>query len=446
MKIDCGFAEDVIKTALKKGADQAEIFIKSTRNLSVEVKGQSLDSLNSSDGFGYALRVFKKGRLGFSYSTDKDDRDSVVKNAVESAEFPDVEIFHDLPDASDMAEVSIFDPSLIDMLEDAAIRKVMLMERTAHEEDQRIKKVRKASGSFTSSETLIVNSKGLKAGYPSSSCTAQIMAVAETGGESQMGWDFEGSRFISDVSFEEVGKNAARNALRLLGSRKIQGQRAPVILDSSVTVDFLGIFASSLSAEAVLKGKSLLAGKTGRKVISDKINIIDSGLISGRLGSSPVDDEGVPVQEKTLIREGRLQTYIHNTYTAKKTGTTSTGNAVRGGTFSLPVVGISNLFIGNVPGARRETKEGLFRLAGSGLYVVDAMGVHTANPISGDFSVGVTGLWLEGGEVVYPVKEAVISGNVLDFFSRVEAFGDDLRFYGNIGAPSLIISDIDISA
>jgi PmbA protein len=196
----------------------------------------------------------------------------------------------------------------------------------------------------------------------------------------------------------------------------------------------------------VQKGKSLLADRLGKKVISAKINLIDSGLLTGKLGSSPVDDEGVPSQEKTVIRDGVLRSYLHNTYTARKAGVPSTGNAARGGFSALPSVGVSNLFLEPVSGTSIIPKERLFAETGRGLYVTDAMGVHTANPISGDFSVGVTGLWIENGVVAFPVKEAVLSGNVLDLFEKIEAVCDDLRFYGNMGAPSIIIPGVDISA
>ncbi len=445
MRTDTAFGEEVLSGALQRGADQAEVFMRSSRSLSVEVKNQEVDSIKSSLSFGYSLRVIKGGRLGFSYSTNRDDKDSVIARAVEASAYADKDPYLDLPGPAGAAPVEIFDEAVRKLPEEDAIARVMLLEKSVYEGDKRIKKIRKASGSFTVSATAILNSKSVRADIASTSCSAQITAVAEDDGESQMGWDFDSSRFLGDISFEQVGRNAALRASRLLGARKIEGRRADVILDNSVTVDFLGIFASSLSSEAVQKGKSLLAGKIGRKVISEKINLVDSGLLRGRLGSSPVDGEGVPVKEKTAISKGVLRTYLYNTYTAAKDGTVSTGNAVRGGFSSLLGVGITNLFIEAASKDDIFPLEKLFRNAESGLYVVDVMGMHTANPISGEFSVGVTGIWIEKGEMAYPVKEAAISGNILDFFGRVRAIGDDMRFYGNIGGPSLLISDVDIS-
>lgn len=446
MKIDLDFAEDIISKALKRGAEQAEVFIRSSKTLSVEIKKQTVDSFTSSSGFGYSLRIIKKGRTGFSYSTDKNDREFVVENAIGAANYSDEDIYVDLPEVSFMADVEVFDPVLDGIKEDDAVARVMLLERSAYEEDKRIKKVRNATGTFTSSGTAVINSRSVKAGYSSTSCSAQIVAIAGQGDESRMGVDFDGGRFLGDVSFEETGRNAARRATCLLGARKIRSSKADIILDNLVTVDFLGIFASSLSSEAVQKGRSLLKDRLNKRVISSKINILDTGLLPGKMGSRPVDDEGVAVKEKTLISEGVLWAYLYNTYTAKKGAAVSTGNAVRGGFSSLPSVGITNLLLEAARGSDIVPKNTMFSLIKRGLYIVNAMGVHNANPISGEFSIGVTGLWIENGEVKFPVKEAVISGTILEFFDSVEAIGDDFRFYGNIGAPSLIISDIDISA
>jgi PmbA protein len=454
MKSDVGFGEEVIAEAVTHGADQAEIFIRSSRNLSVEIRGQSIDFLKSSLSFGYSLRIIRNRRLGFAYSNAREEKEWVIRNALEASEYTEEDGSLDLPDAADCPNVEAVDPeigSIVTALpgphkEEDAIEKVMLLERSVYGEDRRIKKVRKASGSFTFSETGIFNSKSVKKEYASTSCSAQVTAVAEEGSESRMGWDFAGSRFLREISFESVGRSAARNAVRLLGSRKIQGCKAHVILDNAVAVDFTGIFASLVSSEAVQKGKSLLAGKRGKKVVSAKINMTDSGLLPRKLGSSPVDDEGVPARETAVIREGELVSYLYNTCTARKDGTSSTGNAVRRGYAALPSVGVTNFFIhpGSLQGSLPKDKT--FSMIDKGLFVLDAMGVHTANPISGEFSIGVSGIWIERGEPRHPVKEAVISGNILEFFEKVEAVGDDLRFYGNIGAPRLIIADVDISA
>jgi PmbA protein len=215
------------------------------------------------------------------------------------------------------------------------------------------------------------------------------------------------------------------------------------VLSPYVAVDFLEILSSSLSAEAVQKQRSFLIGKTGEQITSPLINIVDDGTKPWGTGTRPVDDEGVTSMNKTLISKGVLNGYLHNSYTAKKDGTVSTGNAVRGITKGLPGVGVTNFYL---KAADNKNSNGLIESIPRGIVILSAMGVHTANPISGDFSVGISGMWVENGKPLYPVKEAVISGNVLDLFRKVEAVGNDLKFYGSTGSPSLLIGDMDISA
>lgn len=446
MNPDPGLAEDILGRALKKGADQAEVFCRSYRNIAVEIKDQAVESLSASFSSGYSVRLIRNNCLGFSFSTDISESDQVIARALDACRSVDEDRFHYLPSPSSPNTIDIFDNAIHELKEDDAISGAMQIERAAYDADTRIKRVRKPATSFTVAETIIANSLGVKAHYQSTSCSAQVTAIAESGKESQTGWDYMGSRFLKDISFEDIGRTAAKSALRLLGSRKMQGGKTTVILDRTVANDFLGVFAPSLSSDAVQKGKSLLANRLNTLVISPKISIIDSGLLPGRLGSRPLDDEGVATQSKALIREGMLLSYLFNTYTAKKGNAVSTGNAVRGGHASLPSVGITNLYLEPASPADCVSEQDLFRTVDKGLYVVNAMGIHMVNPISGDFSIGVTGLWIEQGAVAFPVKEAVISGNLMDFFGKVSAVGDDMKFYGSLGSPSLIIPDIDVSA
>lgn len=446
MRIDTNFAGDMMEKALRMGAEQAEVYVRTSRHLSIVVKNRAVDAFNSSLTSGYALRVIKNGRLGFSYANDLNDRDNVIEHALASSRHTDKDDSLDLPEAADNADVEIFDPALDEIREQDAIEKTLLLEKSARDRDRRIQKTRTACGTFTSSKTAIINSKNMRKTYGATSCAAQIMAIAEENGDSQVGWGYEGGRFLEDVSFERVGIIAADRAVDLLGARRMKGSRSAVLLDSSVSAAFLGLFAASLSAEAVQKGKSLLGSKMNQQVLSLKLHMVDTGLLPRRLGSRPIDDEGVPEKETYVVHEGILQTYLYNTYAARKQATQSTGNAVRSGFAALPSIGISNLFIEAHSPNDIIPKPRMPEALHDGLYVFDAMGVHTANPVSGEFSIGVTGVWIEKGEITYPVKEAVISGNVLDLFNSIEAVSDDLHFYGSVGAQSLIISNVAISA
>lgn len=439
------FATELLERALKGGTDEAEVYVRTSRNLTIEVKEQKVDTLEVSRTTGYSVRVIKDRRLGFSYSTDPDEIRRVAERAIEASQFSEPDEHNGFPFPAEPSAVKVLDNDLVTLAESDALDLVMSLERTATQEDSRIKKIRKAAGSFSVNETSIFSSHGVALRYSSTGCSAQITAIAEEGTESQMSWDYEGSRFLGEVSFERVGRNAARKAVLLLGAEKTTPVRGSIILDSSTAFEFLHVLSSALSAESVQKRKSMLAGKVGESLLSPTVNIVDDGVLDGMLGSRPVDDEGCPAMSKTLIEKGVLKGFLHNTYTARKDGVHSTGNAVRGGFTGLPSVGPTNFFIQPVSGEYATTLSGLMAYVDRGLYVIETMGMHTANPISGEFSIGVSGLWIEKGKVSHPVKEAVISGNILDLFRNIPMVGDDLRFYGSIGAPSLLIEGIDIS-
>lgn len=440
MKTDNELPERLIRLAIQMAASHAEVYKKTTQRLQVEVKGGGLEAVEHSRTSGYGLRVIKESRLGFSYSTDPDNFEEVCRTAIESSKWTEKDNLLDIPPPENALMPEIYDPEIASIKEETAIEKALLIEASALN-DRRIKRLRKAAASFSLSETLLYNSKGIASSYQSTSCTAHVMAVAEENDDSQMGWDFQAGRFLSDVSFEEVGSIARDKALRLLHARKIGATKSPVIIDSAVAADFLGIFASLLSSDAVQKGKSLLKGRLGKKVINEAISIIDDGTMPRKLGSRPIDDEGVPASRKFLIKEGVLLNFMYNTYTARKDNVVSTGNALRGGFSALPSISPTNLYIDS-----KKTIPDLFGSLNEGLYIVEAMGMHTANPISGDFSIGVSGIWIKRGMPEFPVKEAMISGNILEFFKSIMGSGNDLRFYGNIGSPSLLIDAVDISA
>jgi PmbA protein len=445
MKIDKSLAEEIIESALKKGADEAEIFAVNGKILSVEVKKGETDSLERAVDHGYCVRIVKDNREGFSYSTNPSGYDICVDNAIESSRWSEENRFLGFPSEDAHSGVEVFDPSIDSMREDIVKEMALKVEEAAIKTDTRITKTRKTSVSISSGETLIVNSRGISKSFRSTSTSSHTMVVAENGKDSQTGWDYQGSRFFDEMLFEEIGISAANRALRLLGAEKGRSAKAFVMLDNSIAAEFLSVFASALSAESVQKGKSLLAGKLGKSIVSDKIDIVDNALIDKLVGSRPFDAEGVPARNKTPVEKGVLRGYLYSTYTAKKDDTVSTGNAVRNGFKSIPSVGIMNMFIRPSDDKGVQPVDSVISSVDDGLLVTEAMGIHTANPISGDFSVGVTGIWIKGGTLSHPVKEAVISGNILELFKNVVMCADDLKFYGKIGSPSLLIQNVDIS-
>ncbi len=443
--MDLNFAGEIIKKALKKGADSAEVFISTDKGTSVEVKDGEIEALEASHEVGFALRVLKNGRTGFSFATSASAAEKAVNDAVEAARWTAEDKNHIIPQMLKPSEVSVFDRAIETISEEDLIKSAIQLEASALSYDKRIKRVRKAEVSCSSGETIIFNSNGIASSYMSSDITAQVSAFAEDeSGDAQIGSGYVSLRRLADLDLKSVGVSASERALELLGSRTISATKLPVILPPFISVEFLEVLSASFSADAVQKQRSFFADKMGKDVASPFVEIIDDGTMQWGSGSSPVDDEGVPTSEKALISGGRLNGFLHNSYTARKAGTVSTGNAVRHGAKGLPGVGVTNIYI--KPDEGGKGRDGLISSMAKGALITSVMGVHMANPVSGDFSIGISGIMIEGGKRQYPFKEAVISGNILDLFKKVEEVGSDLEFYGSAGSPSLFIGAMDISA
>ena len=442
--MDKHLAETILSLSKDLKADAAEVFIRSSASTSIEVKEQKVDAFERARDIGAGLRVLIGGRMGFAFTTDLSEAalTTLARSAITNAQNVEPDPFHSIPEkpAANYQSITLYDPELVALTEKEKIDRVMAMEREAFDVDKRIKRIRKASASFSEADTLIMNSHGAEVSYRGTAASSSIEVVAEDKGESQAGSDFDVKRFYRKLKIEEVGRRAANKALDLLGARHLDSVKAPVILDVEVAVDFLSIMASGFSAESVQKKRSLFINKLGHEVAASLITVYDDGLLAEGLGSAPSDDETVPMKKKTIIDRGSLDMFLYNTYTANKDKTVSTGNGMRGGFKGMPGVGITNLYI--EPGSH--SLEELINLTDSGLYVTEVMGAHTANHISGDFSVGATGFWIEKGRKAYPVREITIAGNILDLMKNVDAVGSDLRFFGRIGSPSLRVKELSI--
>ena len=397
---------EILTKVLKRNCDKAEVYIKSTKGVTVEAKSGKVEALEASRGFNIALRVIRNRKMGFSFTTSKDNMDSLIDEALQGADWNSTDEYVDIPESAPSGEVQIFDPAIDDIKDDEIISDALLLEEKALSFDRRIEKVRKAEADAGVATTLILNSNGVNASYKSSYYSAMVTTLAkDDDGDNQMGWEHEISRRKKDIDLEAIGQGASKRALELLGSRKIDAVKVPVLLSPSVAISFLGILSASLSAESVQKKRSFLAGKLDKAIISDLIDIVDDGTIPWKVGTRPVDDEGVACRNKTLISGGILKGYIYNHYAAVRDGVQSTGNASRANPRSMPGIGVANFYINS---AGKSSEDDLIKSLPKGIRILAAMGVHSANPVSGDFSVGISGQWIENGEILYPIKEAVM--------------------------------------
>jgi PmbA protein len=333
--------------------------------------------------------------------------------------------------------------------EKTKIEKAKCLEASTQSVDsERIKKVRKASYQEVLSRTTLINSNGLQFSYDHTLASVNVTAVAEESGESEVGWDFDVSHFFNDLDVEKVGRSAGRKALESLGGKRIPSGVYPVILRNNVASEFLSLLAPSFLADQVLKGKSPLRGKQGEKYFSPLLTIVDDGLYLKGISTRPIDGEGMLSQRASLVTRGEVNSYLYDRYWANRGNLSpsgsrvgSTGNSRRHGIKSPPGVGISNFYIETGDHPFSKLMENLFR----GVVVEEVMGLHTVDPISGDFSLGCSGDWIDRGEKVHPVKSIAIAGNLFELFRKVIAVGEDLRFFGGVGSPSLLVKDFLIS-
>jgi PmbA protein len=437
---------DTVERLLKgQQLDNYEILVSESRDLCIEAKGGKLDAFKCSEPFGVAVRVQCGEGLGFSFSTTLDPAAlaRMVDGALVAARMQTPDPCHrlPLPYAFYPELPGLFDEALPGIPEEQKIARALELERLVLSRDPRIKRVRKCSYGESVYRVLIRNSHGLSAGYRGSYVSCSASAVAEAEGDAQLGWDFGFSNSYSGIDLELIADGASRKATSLLGARTIPTMRCQAVLDNHVAGDLLEVLAPSFLAESVQKGKSLFGGKQGERVFSELVTLRDNGLLPGGMGSAPCDGEGVPQQDTLLVSGGVLQGFLYDSYWGERMGTASTGNAVRGGVKSPPRMGAHNLLI--EPGD--EPLEALVSGVGKGVLITSVMGMHTANPISGDFSVGAAGFYLEGGEVRHPVKGIAIAGNLLELFRGVDMVADDLRFFGSVGSPALRIGELDVS-
>ena len=436
----------ILKKILARKVDEAEVFLSSTKTLKADVLNQKTESLDEINDIGCGVRIIKDKKLGFAYTSDFDETslEETVDQAIENAKSSEADGFNALPSstvAQEESSAGYYDAEIARTPIDKKIQLALQIEEAAYKTDQRVKKTEKVSYSDSESEVWIVNSNGIDLNYKTNACGgyAQVIAVQNKEMEAGLGIDFV--KKLDDFEPKKIGKEAAERATQLLGAKSIPSQKIAMVLDPSVGTQLLGVLSSALSADAVQKGKSLFADKIGKAVGSKVLSIIDNGRLPNGLATVPFDGEGVPTQETKLIESGKLNTYLFNTYTANKGKTNSTGNALRLSFKALPAIGPTNLYLE----AGSQSPDAIIKSISQGFYVTRVMGIHTANPISGDFSIGAIGIMIENGEKSYPVRGITIAGNLIEMLKGVEAIASDLRFIMNLGSPTLLISGITLS-
>lgn len=437
-------ARDAVeKTSAVSGVTMAEAYVKRGTEIEIDVHDGQVETIKRAEEQGIGLRVFCGDRMGFAYTTELGEAgvSDAIRRAVANATQTARDEYLRLPDPCAYPEADLLDPELNNRTVEEKTETARRMEQAARGYDPRVGVIESSTYQDGVAEIAIANSRGLAAAYRSGACGLYVALTAGSGGESQTGYALDFRLKYAALDPEKTGREAAERAVRMLGARQQASQETTLILEPYVVVSLLGVLAPALTGEAVQKGRSLFAGRVNDRVASELVTIVDDGTLPDGIRSGPFDGEGVRTQRTVLIQDGVLNGFLHNTYTASKDGVASTGNGVRGSFKGSPEVGTTNFFL--APG---KVEPGLLvDDLPSGLLVTEVMGMHTANPISGDFSVGASGLWIENGRISHPVRGMAIAGNITDLLNKIDAVGSDLQFFGGTGAPTVRVRKMMVS-
>jgi len=442
-----GSARRAVEAALAAGATDAEAWAEESTSRRIRVYDAAVESLSDAGGRGLGVRAFVGSRAGYAYGTDLSEPGlaEVARRARESAEVADEDEHAGLQDEHGSSEVEgLASPALAGWSTGRKVELALAIERAARAR-RGVTQVENVVYSDGEGCVAIANSRGLAASYASTQAWAYASAFAGEGADLMTGLGVGLGRDPDALDPDTIGAEAAERALALVGARRPESRRCPVLLDAFVAASFVGFIGAMLSADAVQRGRSLFAGREGDEVGAPTLAIADDGTAAGGLASAPFDGEGSPTRRTPLVEEGRLLGYLYDVRTARRAGRATTGNAARGSYRSPPSVGSTNLVL--EPGG--EDLAGLVREVGEGIYVTDVAGLHSGvNPVSGTFSVGASGRLIEDGELASPVREMTVASDLLSMLAAVRAVGSQSRwvpFGGSVRAAPLLIEEMAVS-
>ena len=425
--------------------EQVEAYIARSRTTNVRAYEGAVESLSSAEPVGAGVRVIVGDRQGFAWAGTLDE--GVLKETLEEARdnagFGEPDEFFALaqPDGVAPPDLDLVRPELVDTPASAKVDMAIEIERAARARDRRVTGVRVASFTDSYSETAIATTTGITVTMASGVCYVAVNPLVEQDGDTQTGYGMSAGRAPSELDFDACVADGVDRATRLLGATKPGSRRLTVVLDPEVTAEFLSIIGGTLSGEAVLKGRSLFANREGEAVAAAVVSLASDPTDAGAFGAGTHDGEGLARRTVPLIEAGSLQGFLYDTYSGRRSGRASTGSASR--SYSTPpVVGAAAVRL--TPG----TADQAALIAGvtDGVYVQDVSGLHSGvNPVSGDFSVGATGLVIRDGALAEPFREATIASTLQRMLLDVTAVGSDHRWLpGGPAGVTLVIRDVSL--
>lgn len=440
-------AQRVVEHARKHGADEAEVLVRAGGELTAKVRLGEPELVQEAGSRALGLRVFKDARQAVTYTSDMRDAalDAFAAETVKLAELSEPDELNRLPEAellaTEIPELDLYDPRSEEMDAAEALRRARAGEAAALAHDKRVTNSEGATWSRVLGAAAFANSSGFAGGYRGSYSSLYVEPICDDAdGKKRNGYWWTAGRFLDTlIDPELVGVEAARRTVATLGSRKVETCEVPIVFDPEAGRAIVGMLFGVANGAAFFRKSSYLVGREGTKVASDLVTIEDDPLIKRGPGSRPYDGEGLATRKNVLVAEGVLETVLCDVYSARKLGRQSTGSAGRG-VGGSPSPTTSNLIM--KPGSVSPAE--LIAKTERGLYVTSMMGFGF-NPVTGDFSRGAAGFWIENGELGFPVSEITISANFDDVLKRIDVVANDLELRSSTACPTFRVSHMTIA-
>lgn len=442
-------ADDIVKRAQKQGASVAECVVQEGAHLSAKVRLKEPELVEEAASRSVGLRVMLGQKVAVTYTSDLSSAglSRLLEDALELAQLSQPDPFAGPPDPallskrSEHSDLDLFDPA-VDLVDAAeAVRRAKVAEAAALAYDPRVTNTEGATFTRVSGGSALVTSGGFAGATRGTSASVVVNPVVDDeGGKKRSGYYWSARRYLSDLEGEEaVGREAARRTLQKLGARKVESQEVPVIFDPDAARSILGLVASCVNGGAIWRKSSYLVDRIESEVASPLVTIVDDPSLRRGPGSRAFDGEGLLARRNVIVDKGRLLSYQLDSYAGRKLGRPSTANAARG---SSGGVGISSSNFHILPGT--QSPEEILRSTKKGLLVTSMMGFGF-NAVTGDFSRGASGFWIENGEIAFPVSEVTISLNLDQLLKRIDAVGSDLDLKTSIASPTLRVSAMTLA-
>ncbi|MCL6095336.1 MAG: TldD/PmbA family protein [Actinobacteria bacterium] len=437
-----------------KDGEEVEAYASKSEETEIRVHNGEIESYTVATDAGVGIRVVKGHRQGFAYAGSLEEKAiaSALAEARDNADFASEDPAVGLadPDGVLPVELNLWDSALESYPRNEKISMALSTEERLRNGDKRIREVPSVDYADLSTSSAIASTRGITASTSRTRCYLSAVALAGEESDTQTGFGISTASSPVGLDQDKVIEDALSRAIRMLGAKKPRSARTTVVFDPRVTQAFLSVLSSALSGDSVAKGRSFLAHRVGEQVGSNLLTLVEDPTDERAYGSSPYDAEGLASRRHVLIMEGVLLGFLHDSTSARRMGTTSTASAVRGGFATPPGVGCRALRLepgGGASAERALDPTELLIKVGDGIYVQSVTGMHSGvNPISGDFSVGIEGLSIRGGELGDPVREATVASTMQRMLGSVVAIGSDIEWLPGIAAgQSLALADMSLS-